>query len=90
MADPGFLRQGAPAQEWVCKAIILLKVAKNCMKVKEIVPGGGGACIHSTSLEPNTLAVSIIYAVQPVSRIVEGPFTKIRTIRGTREPISQL
>ena len=43
MADPGFPPGGAPTPQGGRQHTILPKFPKNCMKLKEFGPGGGGA-----------------------------------------------
>ena len=49
VADPGFSPGGAPTSKI---AIIFQIFAKNCMKMKEFGPPGGGACPWRPTLDP--------------------------------------
>ena len=50
VADPGFPRGGGANSPGGCQHTILPNFLKNCMKLKEFGPPGGGACVQNFTM----------------------------------------
>ena len=55
VADPGFPRGGGANCPGGCQHTILPNFPKNCMKLKEFGPLGGGTCPSHPPLDPTTV-----------------------------------